>query len=150
MRIEVGYGLEGTLTDALSKVIITNAITPRFKAGDFSGGVTARRRRHHHRADHRCLGMGARPELRLDRAARHRAAGLAADRGFFAFVTLFVVSRGLPPARQQRAARHPASARAAAASAATRRRSAGAGAAAGGGFSGGGGSSGGGGASGGW
>ena len=40
VRIEVGYGLEGTLTDALSKVIITNAITPRFKAGDFSGGIT--------------------------------------------------------------------------------------------------------------
>ena len=40
VRIEVGYGLEGTLTDALSKVIIANAITPRFKAGDFSGGVT--------------------------------------------------------------------------------------------------------------
>jgi uncharacterized protein len=39
VRIEVGYGLEGTLTDALSKVIITNAITPRFKAGDFSGGI---------------------------------------------------------------------------------------------------------------
>ncbi len=31
VRIEVGYGLEGTLTDALAKVIITNAITPRFK-----------------------------------------------------------------------------------------------------------------------
>lgn len=40
VRIEVGYGLEGTLTDALSKVIITNAITPRFKAGDFSGGIS--------------------------------------------------------------------------------------------------------------
>jgi uncharacterized protein len=40
VRIEVGYGLEGTLTDALSKVIITNAITPRFKAGDFSDGIT--------------------------------------------------------------------------------------------------------------
>ena len=40
VRIEVGYGLEGTLTDALSKVIITNAITPRFKAGDFGGGIT--------------------------------------------------------------------------------------------------------------
>jgi uncharacterized protein len=40
VRIEVGYGLEGTLTDALSKVIITNAITPRFKTGDFSGGIT--------------------------------------------------------------------------------------------------------------
>ena len=40
VRIEVGYGLEGTLTDALSKVIITNAITPRFKAGDFGDGIT--------------------------------------------------------------------------------------------------------------
>jgi uncharacterized protein len=39
VRIEVGYGLEGTLTDALSKVIITNAITPRLKAGDFSDGI---------------------------------------------------------------------------------------------------------------
>jgi uncharacterized protein len=34
VRIEVGYGLEGTLTDALSKIIIANAITPRFKVGD--------------------------------------------------------------------------------------------------------------------
>lgn len=40
VRIEVGYGLEGTLTDALSKVIITNAITPRFKSGDYSGGIS--------------------------------------------------------------------------------------------------------------
>jgi uncharacterized protein len=39
-RIEVGYGLEGTLTDALSKVIIANAIAPRFKTGDFGGGVS--------------------------------------------------------------------------------------------------------------
>jgi uncharacterized protein len=40
VRIEVGYGLEGTLTDALSKIIITNAIAPRFKAGDFGDGVS--------------------------------------------------------------------------------------------------------------
>src|SRR5471032_3292951 len=40
VRIEVGYGLEGTLTDALSKVIIANAITPRFKTGDFAGGIS--------------------------------------------------------------------------------------------------------------
>ena len=40
VRIEVGYGLEGTLTDALSKVIIANAITPRFKTGDFGGGIS--------------------------------------------------------------------------------------------------------------
>jgi uncharacterized protein len=40
VRIEVGYGLEGTLTDAVSSIIISNAIAPRFKAGDFNGGVT--------------------------------------------------------------------------------------------------------------
>jgi uncharacterized protein len=40
IRIEVGYGLEGTLTDAITKYIIQNAITPRFKANDFSGGMT--------------------------------------------------------------------------------------------------------------
>jgi uncharacterized protein len=39
VRIEVGYGLEGTLTDAVSKLIIINAIAPRAKAGDFSGGI---------------------------------------------------------------------------------------------------------------
>jgi uncharacterized protein len=39
VRIEVGYGLEGTLTDALSSVIISSAIVPRFKANDYSGGV---------------------------------------------------------------------------------------------------------------
>jgi uncharacterized protein len=39
MRIEVGYGLEGTLTDATSSIIIANAVAPRFKTGDFNGGV---------------------------------------------------------------------------------------------------------------
>src|SRR5579864_1518718 len=39
VRIEVGYGLEGTLTDAMASVIISSAIIPRFKTGDFSGGV---------------------------------------------------------------------------------------------------------------
>ena len=40
IRIEVGYGLEGTLTDAITKYIITNSITPSFKTNDFSGGMT--------------------------------------------------------------------------------------------------------------
>ncbi len=40
MRIEVGYGLEGTLTDATSALIIANAAAPRFKTGDYDGGVT--------------------------------------------------------------------------------------------------------------
>ena len=39
VRIEVGYGLEGTLTDALSSVIIASAMVPRFKANDFPGGI---------------------------------------------------------------------------------------------------------------
>ena len=40
VRFEVGYGLEGTLTDAIGKIIIANAVAPRFKAGDFDGGVS--------------------------------------------------------------------------------------------------------------
>ena len=39
VRIEVGYGLEGTLTDALSQVIIASAMVPRFKADDYAGGI---------------------------------------------------------------------------------------------------------------
>jgi uncharacterized protein len=39
VRIEVGRGLEPILTDALSKIIIANAILPRFRAGDFAGGI---------------------------------------------------------------------------------------------------------------
>ncbi|WP_230530520.1 TPM domain-containing protein [Microvirga roseola] len=41
VRIEVGYGLEGALTDALSKVIITTAIAPQFQRGNFAGGIDA-------------------------------------------------------------------------------------------------------------
>ena len=40
VRVEVGYRPEGALTDALSTVIITNAIAPRFKTGDFGGGIS--------------------------------------------------------------------------------------------------------------
>jgi len=40
VRIEVGYGLEDTLTDAVSRLIIENAILPRFRANDVPGGIT--------------------------------------------------------------------------------------------------------------
>jgi uncharacterized protein len=40
VRIEVGYGLEGALTDAVTRLIIQNAILPRFRANDFPGGIT--------------------------------------------------------------------------------------------------------------
>src|SRR5215471_2996503 len=41
MRIEVGYGLEGSLTDVTTHRIIDEDITPKFKAGDFAGGIDA-------------------------------------------------------------------------------------------------------------
>ena len=41
MRIEVGYGLEGSLNDAISKRIISDTILPRFKQQDFYGGISA-------------------------------------------------------------------------------------------------------------
>lgn len=39
VRFEVGYGLEGTMTDATANVIIDNAILPRFRANDMAGGI---------------------------------------------------------------------------------------------------------------
>src|SRR5262249_9053626 len=41
VRIEVGYGLEGELTDARSSVIIQRDILPQFRRGDFNAGVVA-------------------------------------------------------------------------------------------------------------
>jgi len=40
-RIEVGYGLEPILTDALSEVILQSTVLPKFRSGDFNGGVSA-------------------------------------------------------------------------------------------------------------
>lgn len=39
LRIEVGYGLEGALTDVTAKRIIDEVITPKFRNGDFAGGI---------------------------------------------------------------------------------------------------------------
>ena len=41
LRIEVGYGLEGVLPDATAKRIIEEQITPRFRSGDYAGGIEA-------------------------------------------------------------------------------------------------------------
>jgi len=40
LRIEVGYGLEGTLPDATASTIIRNVIVPRFKSGDMADGIS--------------------------------------------------------------------------------------------------------------
>ena len=41
LRLEVGYGLEGILPDAIANQIISQYIIPRFRAGDFSSGIVA-------------------------------------------------------------------------------------------------------------
>lgn len=41
LRIEVGYGLEGVMPDAIAKRIVSDIIVPRFRAGDFAGGIRA-------------------------------------------------------------------------------------------------------------
>ena len=41
LRIEVGYGLEGALTDVAARRIIDEIITPKFRSGDFAGGISA-------------------------------------------------------------------------------------------------------------
>ncbi|HEX7564644.1 MAG TPA: YgcG family protein, partial [Bradyrhizobium sp.] len=41
LRIEVGYGLEGALNDVTAKRIVDEVITPRFRSGDFAGGISA-------------------------------------------------------------------------------------------------------------
>ena len=92
VRIEVGYGLEKTLTDALSKVIITNAIAPRFKAGDFGGGISRG-------VDDIITVLTTdaqeweqRPSLRLDRDQQNDPTSWILFFAFIAFIVLMVVS----------------------------------------------------------
>jgi uncharacterized protein len=94
VRIEVGYGLEGTLTDALSKIIIANAIAPRFKTGDFGGGITRG-------VDDIITVLTTdasewqkRPSLRLDRQPDADPAGWILTTGLFVFLLLFLVWPG--------------------------------------------------------
>jgi uncharacterized protein len=93
VRIEVGYGLEATLTDALSKVIIANAITPRFKAGDFPGGI-------HRGVDDIITVLTTdasewqkRPSLRVDSDPAEAPVNWLVIGGLVLFVLLMAVSR---------------------------------------------------------
>jgi uncharacterized protein len=147
VRIEVGYGLEGTLTDALSKIIITNAITPRFKAGDFGGGISRG-------VDDIITVLTTdasewekRPSLRLDSPPAEDPMNWLLVAALIAFVTLFIVSPGFRWFVLNVALNILANSRSSRSSSGGGWSSSGS---SGGGFSGGGGSSGGGGASGSW
>ncbi len=82
VRIVTGYGLEGALPDALCKQIIENEIVPRFRAGDFDGGLSA---------GVRALMAAARGEYRgTGRIAADSAKGTQAGGGIN-FLIFFVV-----------------------------------------------------------
>jgi uncharacterized protein len=94
VRVEVGYGLEGTLTDALNKVIITNAIAPRFKTGDFGGGIARG-------VDDIITVLSTdasewqkRPSLRLDKQEKSDPFIWLIFAAIFALIVLLVVSPG--------------------------------------------------------
>ena len=75
MRIEVGYGLEPIVTDALSSQIIQNLVLPRFRQNDYPGGISAA-------ADALIQQLQAPPELAEQRAleAAAQERGKAAPR----------------------------------------------------------------------
>jgi uncharacterized protein len=83
VRIEVGYGLEPVLTDALSSVILQTQVLPKFRAGDMEGGVVAG-------ADAIVTQLG------LDPAAQQKAVEAAAqkqeDKGGFPFWILAFIA----------------------------------------------------------
>ncbi|MDP3401397.1 MAG: TPM domain-containing protein [Brevundimonas sp.] len=152
IRIEVGYGLEGILTDALSALIIHEQITPAFKVGGFERGIEQ--------------GVVAiEQQLRLDpEEAMARAAEVEAARAdvpvgaliiialVFGFILIAIVGALSQGGRRRRGGSDIAPILIWAASEALRSRGGGGGGGGfgGGGFGGGGGSFGGGGASGGW
>jgi uncharacterized protein len=86
VRIEVGYGLEPILTDALSSIIISQAILPRFRADDYPGGINAG-------ADAIIQQLQAPPEeaekRALDAAAKQQAE--SSDSGVSIFSVIFWV-----------------------------------------------------------
>ncbi|TIT93401.1 MAG: YgcG family protein, partial [Mesorhizobium sp.] len=103
MRIEVGYGLEGTLTDLHTKLIIENDMVPAFRAGDFSGGITKA-------VDDMIMVLEGNPEELEARGKRNEQAPFNSDDLFFSifiavWITILVLSLAasiLPPIFGQR------------------------------------------------
>lgn len=88
MRIEVGYGLEGALTDAMSKRIIADIVTPYFQRGEFAAGIRAGTEAMTKVIDGEPLPA---PERRPLDHARHRGGGL----GMGLLVLAFLISGAL-------------------------------------------------------
>ena len=93
MFIQVGYGLEGALTDYLCSQIINNELKPRFRAGDFDGGLTA--------AVHAMMAAAKGEYKGTGKTVAERNAGQQPDKGFafvfilFLFFIMFVIFRSI-------------------------------------------------------
>ena len=153
LRIEVGYGLEGTLTDAIASLIINDTIVPEFRAGDFPGGIQKG-------VDDIIAVLEGDAAGLMDRAKRYEDARYQPDYFAYAFFALFflifggtliftilarIFGKKLGPGRYKWLGVEVSTSSSGGSSRSSGWRSSGSG-----GFSGGGGSSGGGGASGGW
>jgi uncharacterized protein len=85
MRIEVGYGLEGTLTDLHSKLIIENDLVPAFRAGDYTGGIEKA-------VDDIIMVLQGNPEELEARGARNQKSGDSAEDWIvIVFVTIWAI-----------------------------------------------------------
>ena len=79
LRIEVGYGLEGSLTDLISGRIIRNVIVPDFKRGDFDAGVSN---------GVYAMIQAVRGEFKADEKSIGRAQKRTSNPGFFGFLLI--------------------------------------------------------------
>ena len=101
LRIEVGYGLEGVLTDGMSSLIINQQIVPKFKAGDLPGGIEAGVDAIVHQ-----LTLPPEEAQKLAAQAQQQAGQDSSGGGFpVAFVILFVLFFVLPMFRGLRGGR---------------------------------------------
>ncbi|NWG31757.1 MAG: YgcG family protein [Rhodocyclaceae bacterium] len=85
VRIEVGYGLEGVIPDAVAKRIIEEEIVPRFRAGDFFGGLLA--------ASETLAGIVAGEALPAPRRAQDGNLTLGSDLQLFLLFALAALAR---------------------------------------------------------
>lgn len=88
VRIEVGYGLEGVMPDALASAVIQNEIIPKFRAGDMVGGIVAG-------VDGIDVVLKQTPEERAQRAAQAAQNAPQGEEGvpvvFIIFLIIFII-----------------------------------------------------------
>lgn len=95
LRIEVGYGLEGVLPDAIAKRIIEETIVPKLRQGNFAGGIDA--------GIEKIMGviqgepLPPPPARHAERGGASSGAGGVLDNLFFIFIVLIIAGRMLQP-----------------------------------------------------